>query len=143
MEAPGNGIGKGAPAVVTARFPIIITAILVAAPTGINATQPSSAMLGRRIISTPANAASEASQVLARVRSFRKIADNMAVIMGVVKPIAVASANGIKKIDEKNRIVAAATAAPRISCIFGRGRAKPLLPSLTSSKIPSPVAPMV
>jgi hypothetical protein len=38
-----------------------------------------------------------------------------AVIMGLVKPMAVASASGIRKIDEKKQMVAVATANPRRS----------------------------
>jgi hypothetical protein len=61
--------------------------------------------------------------------------------MGVVKPMAVASAKGMRKIEEKNRMVAAATAAPRINCIDGFGNAKPRRPSLMKRNTPSPVAP--
>ena len=117
--------------------------MLNAAPKGRNAAQPSSATLGRMMRITPPKATNEAIQVAAFVRSLRMIAPSKAVIMGVVKLIAVASANGIRNIEEKKQIVAAETANPRKSCVFGMGIAKACLPSLTSNNTPNPAAPTV
>ena len=111
MDATRNCINKGEPCPATALFPIIISDIHIAAASGISATQPSAATFGRKMMSTPAKAISDANQVALLVRSFRKRALSKAVIIGVVNPIAVASAKGMRKIDEKKRMVAAATAA--------------------------------
>jgi hypothetical protein len=65
-----------------------------------------------------------------------------AVIMGLVNPMAVASAKGIRNMEEKKQIVANATENPRNNCTLGMGNAKPCRPSFRNSKVPSPIAPI-
>ena len=143
MAALKNCINSGEPAVATARFPIITNAMLNAAANGMNATHPSSATLGRMMSKTPPKAIIDAIHLALLVRSLSSIALSTAVIIGLVKPIAVASANGIRNIEEKNNMVAAATAKPRSNCTFGWGKVKAPRPSLIKSKVPSPTAPIV
>ena len=73
------------------------------------------ATFGRMMSRTPPKATSVASHFVRLVASRRKIALKIAVIIGLVKPMAVASANGIRNIDEKKQIVANATEHPRSS----------------------------
>ena len=112
-DATKNCIKIDVPAPATARLPIIKSAIDIAAANGNKATQPNSATLGRMMRRTPPNAMNVAVHLVAFVRSCRKMALKTAVIIGLVKPIAVASAKGMTKIDKKKQMVAMATANPR------------------------------
>lgn len=141
-DATKNCISNGEPVPATARLPIIMNAMLIAAASGSNATQPSSITLGRMINNTPPKATKMAIHFVAWVRSCRNIALKIAVIMGLVKPMAVASANGMRKIDEKKQMVAVATENPRNNCNLGMGIAKPYRPSFSNSKAPRPMAPI-
>lgn len=141
-DATKNCMSNGEPVPATARLPIIMNAMLIAATSGSNATQPSSVTLGRMINSTPPKATKMATHFVAWIRSWRKIALKIAVIMGLVKPMAVASAKGIRKIDEKKQMVATATENPRNHCNLGMGIAKPRHPSFRNNKVPSPMAPI-
>ena len=140
-EATRNCMSNGVPAPATARLPIMTKAMLSAEASGNIAAQPSSATLGRMISNTPPKAMIVATHFVAFVRSRRKMELRIAVIIGLVKPIAVASASGIKNIDEKKQMVAVATAKPLSSCTFGLGIAKPCHPSWMNSNVPSPMAP--
>jgi hypothetical protein len=62
--------------------------------------------------------------------------------MGLVKPMAVASAKGMRNIDEKKQMVAMATENPRNHCNLGKGIAKPCRPSVRNNNVPRPMAPI-
>ena len=141
-DATRNCISNGEPAPATARLPIMTNAMLMAATSGSNATHPSSATLGRMISSTPPKASKMATHLVAWVRSCKKMALKIAVIMGLVNPMAVASAKGIRNMEQKKQIVANATENPRKNCTLGMGMAKPCRPSFRKSKVPSPIAPI-
>jgi hypothetical protein len=69
--------------------------------------------------------------------------ESIAVIIGLVNWIAVASASGIAITPRKKQMVASPTAAPRPNCSHGRGITKPARPCTSATATPSPSAPNV
>ena len=140
--AAQNCAASGETCLALARLSMKKAAMAKAATSGIIAAQPSSATLGLSTAITPALASSIASQLHLPIRSPRNTADNSAMIAGLAKLIAVASASGMMWIDRKNSSDAVASDSPRAACTAMRGTAKPVRPSRQAMIVPNPSAPI-